>query len=452
MPKKRTRNRRLTDASLRALQPGKWATESLGYGFGALQVRKADKGPRFFYRYTFDGAQYRIRIPARNAETGKPTTLAEARTKANALGGRYQSGEHDLKNILEAEQREADQKRRDKSKAEQVQQERETATLGALLSEYVAALKKAGKHDQKAVENALRLNVERAFPDLWNKPAADVSLDDVLEILERITEAGNLRTAGKVRSYIRAAYSAAINAGRSAQAKGLRRFKLRHNPAAKVRAIEGGSVPRDRALSVAELRAFWQRINEPGERFGPLLRFYLLTGGQRFRQLARAKVSDIADEGLILWDGKGKRKQPRRHVVPLLPEAVEALEDMASPRLGEYVLTLTNGQTPADHAALFKGVKRICEAMQENGEAVEKFTIADIRRTIETRLAALRVPLEVRGQLQSHGMGGIQARHYDRHDYSDEKREALESLRDLVTRESATVDQLQMASDKRQPT
>ena len=452
MPNKRTRNRRLTDASLRALKPGKWATESLGYGMGALQVRKADKGPRFFYRYTFDGAQYRIQIPARNAETGKPTTLAEARTKANALAGRYQSGEHDLKNILEAEQREADRQRRDKSKAEKAKQERQTATLGALLVEYVASLEKAGKRDHKAVENALRLHVERAFPDLWNKPAADVVIDDVLEILERIADAGKLRTAGKVRSYIRAAYSAAINAGRSAQAKGLREFKLKHNPAAEVRAIEGGSVPRDRALSVAELRAFWQRISEPGERFGPLLRFYLLTGGQRFRQLARAKVSDKSDEGLVLWDGKGKRKQPRRHVVPLLAEADEALKQMASPRLGDFLLTLTNGQTPADHAAVFKGVKRICKAMQDAGEAVERFTIADIRRTIETRLAALRVPLEVRAHLQSHGMGGVQARHYDRHDYADEKREALEQLRDLMMQEPATVHQLPVASDTRPPT
>ena len=34
-------------------------------------------------------------------------------------------------------------------------------------------------------------------------------------------------------------------------------------------------------------------------------------------------------------------------------------------------------------------------------------------------------PAHVRAQLQSHGLGGVQARHYDRHDYMDEKRDAL---------------------------
>ena len=32
----------------------------------------------------------------------------------------------------------------------------------------------------------------------------------------------------------------------------------------------------------------------------------------------------------------------------------------------------------------------------------------------------------MRAQIQSHGLGGIQQRHYDRHDYMPEKRAALE--------------------------
>ena len=38
------------------------------------------------------------------------------------------------------------------------------------------------------------------------------------------------------------------------------------------------------------------------------------------------------------------------------------------------------------------------------------------------------MPTEVRAHLQSHGLGGVQARHYDRHDYLEEKRGALETL------------------------
>jgi integrase len=433
---KRTRNRKLTDARVKALKPGLWLTESWGYGEGALQVRATAKGPRYFYRY--GPKQERIPLPSFN-EDGGALTLAQARTAARALCARYQSGDKNLKAVLEAEQRERERQHEADKRAEEAAQTRQTATLGALLTTYADLLEKAGKFDFRDVRGAVRLHIEEPFPELWNKPAMDVELADVLDILERLTEAGKLRTAGKVRSYIRAAYAAAINAKRSAQAKALRQFKLKANPAANVSAIEDSSVPRDRHLSVSELRAFWQRVANPDERAGPLLRFYLLTGGQRFKQLARATVSDIADEGLVLWDHKGRRRKVRRHVVPLLPQAVEALEAMASPRVGDFVFTLTNGQTPADHAAVYKRLARICNAMMEAGEASERFTLSDLRRTVETRLAALGVPMDVRAQLQSHGLGGIQARHYDRHDYADEKLEALERLRDLMTEPPASV-------------
>lgn len=58
---------------------------------------------------------------------------------------------------------------------------------------------------------------------------------------------------------------------------------------------------------------------------------------------------------------------------------------------------------------------------------------------METRLAAEGVHMDVRAQLQSHGLGGVQARHYDRHDYLDEKRAALETLYRLLTGASAKV-------------
>lgn len=42
----------------------------------------------------------------------------------------------------------------------------------------------------------------------------------------------------------------------------------------------------------------------------------------------------------------------------------------------------------------------------------------------------------------SHGLGGVQTRHYDRHDYLEEKRLALEKLRDLMTGVPAKVSYL----------
>lgn len=74
-------------------------------------------------------------------------------------------------------------------------------------------------------------------------------------------------------------------------------------------------------------------------------------------------------------------------------------------------------------------VSDVCAAMlkADPPEARESFQLRDLRRTCETMLAALKVSSDVRAQLQSHGLGGIQQRHYDRHDYALEKRQALQT-------------------------
>ena len=62
------------------------------------------------------------------------------------------------------------------------------------------------------------------------------------------------------------------------------------------------------------------------------------------------------------------------------------------------------------------------------GDAIEDFQLKRIRSGVETLLAANGVSREVRGHLQSHGLTGVQARHYDGHDYMPEKRQAIEVL------------------------
>ena len=49
----------------------------------------------------------------------------------------------------------------------------------------------------------------------------------------------------------------------------------------------------------------------------------------------------------------------------------------------------------------------------------------DLRRTAETHMAALASSSHVRAEIQSHGLGRIQAPYCDRHDYMAEKRAAL---------------------------
>jgi len=53
-------------------------------------------------------------------------------------------------------------------------------------------------------------------------------------------------------------------------------------------------------------------------------------------------------------------------------------------------------------------VTEISAEMVKEKEARESFQLRDLRRTAETMLASLKVSSDVRAQLQSHGLGGIQ--------------------------------------------
>lgn len=71
--------------------------------------------------------------------------------------------------------------------------------------------------------------------------------------------------------------------------------------------------------------------------------------------------------------------------------------------------------------------------MVDAGEVREPFTPGDLRRTVETRLAAAGINGEIRAHLQSHGLHGVQHKHYNMHDYAAEKRMALEVLLRLAS-------------------
>jgi hypothetical protein len=120
-------------------------------------------------------------------------------------------------------------------------------------------------------------------------------------------------------------------------------------------------------------------------------------------------------------------------VVPLIPAAVAELDRMRGPNpTGPFVFTVDGGATGANYFAVQHRLRGVVRDLVQRGLVAAPFTVGDIRRTVETRLAALGVPQEVRARLQSHGLSGVQARHYDRYTYVAEVRDALLRLFDLL--------------------
>jgi integrase len=258
-----------------------------------------------------------------------------------------------------------------------------------------------------------------------------------VKIVGRVKNAGKLRQADKLRSYIRTAFTKAINARGDVNApEKLRSLDVQVNPARDMTIVHGSNNTRDRVLSLRELHHYWQRVKQEPEPARSLLMLHVLTGGQRQVQLARVTLNDIDRDApsMTLLDFKGRRAVPRIHEVPLLPEALDAIDRITGS--GQFVFSANGGKTPIGGKYILDRVKKIVLDMETAGELEKgRFTAGTIRATIETRLSAkpYRVQSDVLAQLLSHGLGGVQARHYQRHDFFEEKLEALEMLYSLLS-------------------
>jgi integrase len=290
------------------------------------------------------------------------------------------------------------------------------------------------------VRNQIKKDVELAFPALWNKPALAITIDDAVAIIGKLNDEGKPRQADKIRSYIKSAYRAAINARGNVKApKVLRELNVTSNPASDVDKVKGSSEAADRALSLAEFRAYWKHIQALPEPRRSVAMLHVLTGGQRMQQLARVTLVDIDRDSMAMrmQDGKGKRDKPRIYWVPLLPEALECIDRITI--AGKFVFSSNGGVSPMHISYISDIVTDVCSKMAEAKELQgDPFTGKAIRATIETRLMKkpYRVSSDVLARLLSHGLGGVQAKNYMHDPMTEEMTEALEKLWRLLNEQA----------------
>lgn len=417
-----------------------------------LGVRVTRAGAKtFVFEKKLNGRTVRVSIgdvqtwPLNSVWQGKGDDRREvqrgAREEANRLEALVDQG---IDPRAEAEERRsADKRRRAMRAAEQY-------TLEKLMAVYVAHLHKQGKTSAAAVENCTANHVIEAHRGIAQKPANEITPHDIAEILRPLTEDGKGRTAGKLRAYMRAAYALAASAALDPEVPAaFLPFRVEGNPVAVTGTLAKFNRALDRTLNELELREYYKAVNDASDSpVRDLLLLALLLGGQRIAQLARATVADadLTAKTLRLFDPKGRRPQARVHLLPLSSEAlavvkrciaraeaqrakaekagkIEALADLP------LYLFSTFGGAPLRSETVTNAGTEIAGALRAKPKAErivnEPFHLRDIRRTCETRLAELGVSRDLRAQIQSHGLGGIQAKHYDRHDYMLEKAAAL---------------------------
>jgi integrase len=325
-----------------------------------------------------------------------------------------------------------------KSAEKTTQLKNQTYTLEKLLDAYCDYLKSLGRISHAAARSIFRVHVIESWPNVAALPANQVTAEQIADMMRKTIEDGKDRTANKLRSYMRAAYQTA-KAARSKPSipVAFKAFNITSNPAADTEPDESANRADKNPLSADELRAYWNVIKPMQSFAGAVLRLHLLTGGQRIEQLCNLLTVNVASDAITLSDGKGRPgKGARPHTVPLIESASTAMQEINP--VGAYAISLNGGKSRL-------GERTISDWACAAGAGITDFQAKRIRSGVETLLASARISTDTRGRLQSHGISGVQARHYDGHDYLSEKREALETLFNMLETVTAKVIQLRAA-------
>jgi hypothetical protein len=126
-----------------------------------------------------------------------------------------------------------------------------------LLNTYTTHLEQLGKSSARDVKSILRKYVFNANAALVVRKAAEFSVDDFVGLIGAVVDKGKGRTAGKVRSFLRAAYALAIRSKMDpALPQAMRSFGIVVNPLASTAALSQFNGTRKRHLNALELGEF----------------------------------------------------------------------------------------------------------------------------------------------------------------------------------------------------
>lgn len=265
----------------------------------------------------------------------------------------------------------------------------------------------------------IRRMLDREVVPKWRgRRIQDITRRDVIDLVDGLTDRGIGRMTNMVFSVVRKLFRWCIERGIVAA-----------SPVAGMRPPVA-EVSRDRVLSDDELRRFWRAAGGLGYPFGPLVRLLLITG-QRLGEVTGMAWSEI-DLNARIWRLPRERvKNDRAHDVPLSDLAVETLNSLPKIAGTHALVFTTTGETAVSG---FSRAKRNLDSAiaEDGGGEVPPWTLHDLRRTVATNMQRLGIPPHVTEAVLNHKSGTIRgvAAIYARHDYANEKREALDAWSD----------------------
>lgn len=396
--------RKLTALSLQALRP-----EARAFYVGdatqpGLRVRVAPTGTMTWsvvYRIKGASGVKTASLGVCDPAGRSGLSLTEARERAGAIVKAARQGVDLIASEAEAKDRDA-----------------RRLTINDLAARYGQAIRNnARPGGPLRTANATELRLSRALA-LWRDRAADdLTRADVGALLDTVA-ATRPREADQRRHAIRGMF-----------AWGIARGLVSHNPVQGLPAY-GGSAPKDRTLSVEEIRLVWEWLDAGADRMPAdviaALRVQFCLGA-RVGEVGGMECSEFRREGeALVWTlpaSRSKNKRERR--TPIVGRARLLIEAAIAARKGKGALFRTTDGGRALRA------DDIANALANRPLPCAKFTTHDIRRTVVTQLDELGIALDTIAAVVGHMRGTRDTqtlvRHYSRARLDDRVTAALSS-------------------------
>ncbi|MGO9930567.1 MAG: tyrosine-type recombinase/integrase [Steroidobacteraceae bacterium] len=271
----------------------------------------------------------------------------------------------------------------------------------------------------------VRARIEKDIkPNIGNLPVKDVKPRDVRDMLETVAKRTKTVANDVLRVTLRI-FNEAVKDG-----------VIEYNPAAAFDTSDAGGEEkaRERYLSRDELVKFFDAMRKTRGFSAENAHTFklLLLLAVRKSELVMARVDEF-DLKAAMWALPAERTKTEAAIdIPLSKAAVAALRELI--RLGDgsdYLLPARKAQDrmlPHIHEnTLNVALSKVRKLMPE----VEHFHVHDLRRTARTHLGKLKVTPHIAERCLNHKIKGVEGK-YDKHDYFDERRDALNKLAAFV--------------------
>ena len=383
-----------TDTALKKIKPEAGLVELVDTSRKGLRLRLYPTGKKVFvFRYRFNERSRILTI----GEYSPDLSLEEANQRLSmaklALKNKIDPGE---------------------LKQQSLSGEKAKPLIPELVTEY---LERHAKIEKKTWREDQRMLEKDVLPRWKYKKVADIDTQDIVMLLDKV-ERRSVSARNHLQTVLGRMFKFAVS----------NRHFIPQSPCIDIDRVK--EAPRDRHLKDNEIPIFWSKLKDAtmSGYMKTALKILLVTG-QRRGELAHARWEHI-DLKAAEWY-MPETKNGTDHTVPLSVMAVELFKRLRKEtRESAYALPsphlqIKSRRTPIDDKPIAE--RSLTRALAKNREhfGLDHFTVHDLRRTVVTQMRKLKIDQRTIDEVINHLPPKI-VRTYDRHDYMEEKLQALE--------------------------